>query len=109
MTSFADKFIPPSIGKPGQPEDPRSVESSDSFLSFIDRLKSKVGNEAGNKGYDDALLELTGAEHATGEIIYKAVRFRSKGDPDDMIKAAAWAYLLWRRAVKEEVKERNGE
>lgn len=34
--------------------------------------------------------------HALGEIIYKAVRYGKKRDKADILKIAAWAYLIWR-------------
>lgn len=73
------------------------------FSQFMREVAEKLGGEASSKGYSDGgpdgrnpLFEVTGVEHACGEIVYKAVRFRRKGDPNDMLKAAAWAYLAWK-------------
>lgn len=33
--------------------------------------------------------------HAGGEIVYKALRYKAKHDPDDLVKIAAWAALMY--------------
>jgi hypothetical protein len=37
-----------------------------------------------------------GDAHAIGEIIYKAVRYSKRGDKDDLVKIAAWAFLIYK-------------
>lgn len=64
---------------------------------FFDSVKAKLNGVAKEKGYNDNLEQLTGIEHHIGEIIYKAVRYRSKKDPDDLVKIAAWALLIFRK------------
>lgn len=77
------------------------------FDDFTAEMKRKVIGQAKEKGY------ITGNEdsgrnlydfidryignhgHAIGEIIYKAVRFSRRKDPQDIVKVAAWAFLVW--------------
>lgn len=72
------------------------------FATFVQAVHDVMSGAAKEKGYGtnpndpNPLFELTGMEHATGEIMYKAIRYRRKQDPADMVKAAAWAFLVWR-------------
>ena len=75
-----------------------------SWNNFMKLVSDKVGDQAHDKGYrigdadtGEDLLKVTGDDHAIGEIIYKAVRFRAKKNQDDLVKIAAWAFLLWRK------------
>ena len=36
-----------------------------------------------------------GPGHALGEIIYKTRRYAARRDSEDLVKIAAWAYLVW--------------
>jgi len=38
----------------------------------------------------------TGHAHALGEIVYKARRYAAKRNVEDVLKIAAWAYLIWK-------------
>lgn len=74
-----------------------------SISMFMQEVAAMVGEKASQKGYSsidsdgyNPLLEVTGMEHATGELICKSVRYRSKRDPSDMVKAAGWAFLIWK-------------
>lgn len=59
-----------------------------------------VLDRGGIKGYNDALRHICrNLPHALGEIIYKAVRYHHKRDPEDLVKIAAWAELVWREHV----------
>jgi hypothetical protein len=58
---------------------------------------AKGYNEGGTEKND--LMEFTNKffpGHAGGEIVYKAIRYGRKKDKADLLKIAAWAYLLWR-------------
>ena len=35
------------------------------------------------------------AGHALGEITYKVIRYAKRRDPNDLLKIAAWAFLIW--------------
>jgi hypothetical protein len=81
---------------------PKSVDSFDEFIAGArelveGRAKEKGYNESGS-GRND-LMEFTNKffpGHAGGEIVYKAIRYGRKHDKTDLLKIAAWAYLLWR-------------
>lgn len=48
------------------------------------------------KGYDDALWLVTHRmPHPLGEIVFKAVRYSRQGNPEDLVKIAAWAKVVW--------------
>ena len=78
------------------------------FEVFAAEVEQLLGGTAGGKGYSDKgpdgpnqLYEFvhsaTGDHgHAAGEIIYKVVRYMRKRNPEDLLKAAAWAFLIWR-------------
>tara|TARA_R100000656_G_scaffold123608_1_gene100391 strand:+ start:349 stop:624 length:276 start_codon:yes stop_codon:yes gene_type:complete len=36
-----------------------------------------------------------GHGHALGEIVMKTVRYAERGDKTELLKVAAWAYLIW--------------
>ena len=59
-----------------------------------------LGGEAESKGYQgmgepNHLYEVTGLDHAIGEVIYKAVRYRARFEANDLVKIVAWVALLW--------------
>lgn len=43
--------------------------------------------------------------HAAGEVIYKVIRWMKKKDPTDLIKIAAWAFLMWDQEYRSKRKE----
>ena len=79
------------------------------FNQFTQNVKELLEPTAISKGYNitgvDGPNELYdfvhgiagGNGHALGEIIYKVRRYVSKGDPRDIEKIAAWAFLVWRK------------
>lgn len=77
------------------------------FEQFTGALYEVMGGTAAGKGYSasgpDGSNELADfveqhcPGHAMGEVIYKAVRYRRKQNPEDLLKIAAWAYLQWRK------------
>ncbi len=78
------------------------------FESFCDGVRDLLDDTAKDKGYHPT--GLTGANplyafvaetaggpgHALGEIIYKVRRYAARRNPDDLLKVAAWAFLVWR-------------
>jgi hypothetical protein len=78
------------------------------WKTFMQNVESLLAPTAADKGYStngidgqNALYEFVeetagGCGHALGEIIYKARRYSRKGDPVDIEKIAAWAFLIWR-------------
>jgi len=71
---------------------------------FYREVNKVLGGVAKEKGYLDPnslenplmdFMNTTFPDHALGEIIYKAVRYKSKKDPLDLIKIAAWSKLIY--------------
>lgn len=109
--SFSTKIKP--SGKPK-----RTAKSTSTTLerrgyygtwkTFMQNVESLLAPTAAGKGYStngvdghNPLYEFVeetsgGCGHALGEIIYKARRYSRKGDPVDIEKIAAWAFLIWR-------------
>jgi len=79
-----------------------------SFDTFCDKVRCLLDPLAASKGYngsgpdgDNALYEFVqamtgGHHHAAGEIVYKIRRFEARGNVEDVLKAAAWCFLIWK-------------
>lgn len=77
----------------------------DGFVAAVNEL---LGGTAAGKGYNrsgpDGQNELYdfvqsmngGPHHALGEIVYKAKRYAAKRNEEDVLKIAAWAFLVWK-------------
>ena len=87
----------------------RSVELREPpFASFCKAVSDLLDRQAAEKGYHQSgltgpnpLYEFVsetagGPGHALGEIVYKVRRYAARRDPEDLVKVAAWAYLVWR-------------
>lgn len=84
------------------------------FDEFAAGVKKLLDGTAAGKGYnntgadgDNELFDFVhdvgqGYGHALGEIIYKAKRFAAKKNPEDLMKAAAWAFLILQHQAKRE-------
>jgi hypothetical protein len=61
--------------------------------------ESKGYNATGVDGENRVYAIIHGATgghgHAIGEIVYKALRYARKRDPHDLVKLAAWAFLIY--------------
>ena len=57
---------------------------------------NRSGPDSENELYGFVQNTVSGDGHPIGEIIYKARRYASKRDPADMLKIAAWAFLVLR-------------
>lgn len=73
------------------------------FSEFMRGVATQLGEGAEGKGYnskgadgENHLFYVSGVEHACGELVYKAIRFRKTRKKEDMLKAAAWAFLAWK-------------
>lgn len=83
-------------------ERPARSEDFDRFTEGVHDLIAAVARDKGyNDGADESndLMEFTNKffpGHAGGEICYKAIRYGRLRDRKDLLKIAAWAYLLWR-------------
>jgi hypothetical protein len=86
-------------------------ESMAAFKAEFDRIligKAEAkgysaGGDGGGRDTLDAVATIVGDGHPAGEILYKVKRYRAKGDPEDLVKIASWAFLIWdqhQRAAK---------
>jgi hypothetical protein len=78
------------------------------FRTFCTDVEALLSGTAGAKGYSGGspdgpnqlyafVAELVGGpQHAAGETVYKIQRYLKKGNPEDLLKAAAWCFLMWR-------------
>ncbi len=79
------------------------------FNEFVTKVREKCDGAAREKGYNmdgvegrtnelySFIQNISNSDsHAIGEIIYKAVRYSKKGDKDDLVKIAAWAFLVYK-------------
>jgi hypothetical protein len=78
------------------------------YAEFCKQVETLLAPTAAGKGYSttgldgqNALYEFVadvaqGPGHGLGEIVYKAVRYSRKKNPEDVLKIAAWAFLVWR-------------
>ncbi len=77
------------------------------FASFCEAVRELLDETAADKGYQrtglagpnpmyEFVAETAGGPgHALGEIIYKVRRYAARGNPEDLAKIAAWAFLVW--------------
>ncbi len=77
------------------------------FPSFCEAVRDLLDETAAAKGYNQTGLArpnplyafvaetARGPGHALGEIIYKVRRYAARRNPEDLVKVAAWAYLVW--------------
>lgn len=87
------------------------VPDNKTFDQFINEVKDLLDSNATKKGYNTTGVDgknqlyefihgISGDGHALGEIIYKAIRFNRKRDVVDLLKIAAWSYLIWKHGKK---------
>lgn len=81
--------------------------TAEEFLGLVSQLLNATAKDKGYnaQGLDgpNVLYEFIQGQlgkqshtHALGEIVYKAVRYNSKNNPEDLVKIAAWALLVWK-------------
>ena len=62
-----------------------------------DKRYSQTGPDGHNALYEFVRTHVAFCDgHALGEIVYKAVRYQAKRNPEDLVKIAAWAFLAWK-------------
>lgn len=78
------------------------------FAQFMAEMRAILEPTAAGKGYnttgvdgENALYEFVadtvgGPGHAIGEAIYKVKRYAARRNPEDLVKLASWAYLMWK-------------
>ena len=90
--------------------EPATVDAIDvrTFESFVAQMRAILEPTAAGKGYnttgvdgDNSLYEFVaetvgGQGHAIGEAIYKIKRYAAKGNPEDLVKLASWAFLMFK-------------
>jgi len=64
-------------------------------------VQMKGYNSSGVDGPNelDKLIHSHFPGHSLGEVVYKCIRFKAKGDITDLEKAAAWLFLEWRNSL----------
>lgn len=88
----------------GTPIPARMVSMEVALQDFYLEMSEMVINNAKKKGYHGndedgrVLFDFVtkySEGHSIGEIIYKAIRWTKKRDNKDIVKIAAWAFLIW--------------
>lgn len=76
------------------------------FDEFTAQVRALLEPTAAGKGYNttgvdgenelyEFVRETVGGDgHALGEMLYKVKRYAAKGNPEDLLKVAAWAFLV---------------
>ena len=84
------------------------LKESRTFDAFVAQMRAILEPTAAGKGYnttgvdgDNSLYEFVaetvgGQGHAIGEAIYKIKRYAAKGNPEDLVKLASWAFLMFK-------------
>jgi alpha/beta superfamily hydrolase len=85
-----------------------NVPENLTYEMFCHEIEMMLGSIAKEKGYNTTgpngenvvykfIYDATGDHgHGIGEIIYKAIRYMRKRDPEDLLKLSAWSYLIWK-------------
>lgn len=85
------------------------------FQDFCGAVEKLLNGTAAGKGYNGSgpdghnqlyefVQDLSGGhQHAIGEIVYKATRFAAKQNIEDVLKAAAWCFLIYKHQEKADV------
>ena len=77
------------------------------FDEYTAQVRALLEPTAASKGYNatgvdgkNELFEfvhgMAGDGHALGECVYKIKRYAAKGNPEDLLKVAAWVFLVLR-------------
>ena len=80
-------------------------ETAVTFDVFTNAVHALLEPTAAGEGYNTTGVDgqnqlyefvqgIVGEGHALGEIIYKVKRYAAKENPEDMLKVAAWAFLV---------------
>lgn len=101
----------------GQP-DTRALDApAPPFESFVEEIR-QLFQKSVNKGYGpqrpdaknplyEFMRSFFSDDHALGEIVYKAIRYKNKRNPEDLVKIAGWAWLVFMHHWKEEAARGN--
>ena len=91
-----------------------------SFQSFAGAVENLMTTSAESKGYNqtgvdgpnevfDFITSHVGDGHALGEMIFKVLRYDRKRNPEDLLKVAAWAFLMWRYHLQRLEEDNHGD
>lgn len=75
------------------------------FDEFVRQVRALLEPTASGKGYNSTgvdgdnqlfefVQEIAGSGHAIGECIYKLKRYAARRNPEDILKCAAWCFLI---------------
>ena len=83
--------------------------------AWLQEIKYIVFGRAQSKGYaatDDGdgrdLLDFVKQHfngHAEGEVVYKLIRWAKKRNPEDILKAAAWCFLVYDQHMRQDTQQ----
>jgi hypothetical protein len=80
------------------------IEFIPSIQEFQNKVRIMLLGQALHKGYRlrdlDDFMNLYFRDHALGEIVYKAIRYQRLKNQEDLVKIAAWAFLLYDRMIR---------
>jgi len=84
------------------------------FDEFVSEVRGLLEPAASGKGYNStgvdgpndlyAFVQSMSSgqhQHALGEIVYKARRYAAKGNREDVLKIAAWAFLILKHGPRQ--------
>lgn len=88
-----------------------------SFEAFVGEVRTLFAHSV-SKGYgpmqpDDSnqlyefMQSFFSDDHALGEIVYKAIRYKNKRNPEDLVKIAGWAWLVFMHHWRKEAERGN--
>lgn len=101
----------------GQPDHAALDAPAPPFESFVAEIR-QLFEKSVNKGYGpqapdaknplyEFMRTFFSDDHALGEIVYKAIRYKNKRNPEDLVKIAGWAWLVFMHHWKEEAARGN--
>jgi hypothetical protein len=109
LSKQSKSFKPANIQQGNEP----AQGFEESLSAFGLELNQILVKRAQEKGYHsqglngrqlyDFVHDLAANGHALGEIVYKAIRYNRRKNPEDLVKIACWAFLVWDRERRIEV------
>ena len=85
----------------------RMTEKQESYNDFCNAVRGLLDKGAAEKGYSKGgadgenpvndFMQVQFPGHSLGEVLYKCLRYQAMGNREDLEKAAAWLYLVWKR------------
>ena len=82
-------------------------EGQETFQDFSNAVRNLLDKGASEKGYSNGgadgenpvndFMKAQFPGHSSGEILLKCLRYQKRGNREDLEKAAAWLFLMWKR------------